>query len=132
MADHRPNPPTSLEAAPAPGGAREDVLIVLPVRNLVLFPGVISPVTMNRAKTIAGAQEAVRTERPVGLLLQRDPDLDDPTPADLYPVGTVAASGRQGRRPGGATSRWSGGGGRFRVFDSQPGMPFYLARVEYL
>ncbi len=132
MADHRPNPPTSLEAAPAPGGAREDVLIVLPVRNLVLFPGVISPVTMNRAKTIAGAQEAVRTERPVGLLLQRDPDLDDPTPADLYPVGTVAGIRRHVTTPGGVHQLVLEGERRFRVLDFQPGMPFYLARVEYL
>jgi len=62
-----------LEAAGAPGGPGEDVLIILPVRNLVLFPGVVVPVGISRPKTIAGAKEAVRTERKVGLTLQDDP-----------------------------------------------------------
>jgi hypothetical protein len=55
-------------------GLPEDMLIVLPVRNMVLFPGVVLPVAIKREKTVAGAQEAVRTERKVGFLLQKDPD----------------------------------------------------------
>jgi len=54
------------------------MLIVLPVRNLVMFPGVILPVAMKRPKTVAGAQEAVRTEARVGFLLQKDPTTEDP------------------------------------------------------
>ena len=125
----RPPSPSAPEAAPA---AREDVLIILPVRNMVLFPGVISPVTITREKTIAGAREAVRTERPVGLLLQRQPDIDDPTPADLYPVGTVASVKRYVTTPNGVHQLVLEGERRFRVLDFQPGMPFHLARVEYL
>ena len=66
-------PQTSTVTHPAQG---EDVLIVLPVRNLVLFPGAVSPVALSREVSVAGAQEAVRTERKVGFLLQRDAELD--------------------------------------------------------
>ena len=122
----------ALEAAGAPGGPTEDVLIILPVRNMVLFPGVVAPVGISRAKTIAGAQEAVRTERKVGLLLQRQPDIEDPTPADLHAIGTVAGILRYVTTPGGGHQLVVQGERRFRVLDFQPGLPFHLARVEYL
>jgi ATP-dependent Lon protease len=119
-------------AAPSHDAGTEDVLIILPVRNLVLFPGVVAPVGINRAKTVAGAQEAVRTERKVGLLLQRQPDIEDPTPADLHAIGTVASILRYATTPGGAQQLVVQGERRFRVLDFQPGLPFHLARVEYL
>ena len=60
------------EASKTPG-LPDDMLIILPVRNLVLFPGVILPVAIKREKTVAGAQEAVRVEGKVGFLLQKNP-----------------------------------------------------------
>jgi ATP-dependent Lon protease len=120
-----------LAAAPARAGD-EDVLIILPVRNMVLFPGVVAPVAINREKTVAGAQEAVRTERKVGFLLQRDADNDDPTPADLYEVGTVAGILRYVTAADGTHHLVVQGERRFRVLDFQPGMPFLVARVEFL
>ncbi len=50
------------------------MLILIPVRNLVLFPGTVVPVAVNRERSLAAAQEAVRSERKVGFLLQHDPD----------------------------------------------------------
>ena len=50
----------------------------------------IAPVALNRPRAIAAAQEAVRTERPLGLLLQRAAETEAPTPRDLYTVGTLA------------------------------------------
>ncbi len=132
MTDPIAQPSQAIEAAPAVAEPKEDVLIILPVRNMVLFPGVVSPLTIARAKTIAGAQEAARTQRKVGLLLQRQPDIDDPTPADLHPIGTVAGILRYVTTPGGAHQLVVEGERRFRVLDFQPGMPFHLARVEYL
>jgi ATP-dependent Lon protease len=120
-----------LEAAPA-SAREEDVLIILPVRNMVLFPGVVAPVAMNRERTVAGAQEAVRTERKVGFLLQRDPETDEPTPADLHEVGTVASILRYVTAQDGTHHLVVQGERRFRVLDFQSGMPFLLARVEYL
>src|SRR5262245_3670905 len=68
----------------------DDMLIILPVRNLVLFPGTVLPVAINRERSLAGAQEAVRAERKVGFLLQKDPETQAPTADDLHKVGTVA------------------------------------------
>jgi ATP-dependent Lon protease len=59
------------------------------MRNTVLFPGVISPVTVGRASSVAAAQEAVRTEKKVGFLLQRNPQTNDVKPDDLHWVGTA-------------------------------------------
>jgi ATP-dependent Lon protease len=70
----------------------EDMLIILPVRNLVLYPGVILPVAIKREKTVAGAQEAVRVEGKVGFLLQRDPAIDEPTSLD--PTARITSSAR--------------------------------------
>src|SRR5689334_21302469 len=71
---------------PIPG----DALIIVPVRNTVLFPGVVIPITIARPKSIAAAQQAMREQRQIGILLQRDPESTDPGPDDLYRVGTVA------------------------------------------
>jgi len=107
------------------------MLIILPVRNLVLFPGVVSPVSMARERTVAGAQEAVRTERKVGFLLQKDPSVDEPGPADLYKIGTVATVLRYVTQDG-THHLVVQGERRFRVLDFKDGLPFMLARVEYL
>ena len=110
----------------------DDVLIILPVRNLVLFPGIVLPVGINREMTIAGAQEATRSQRKVGFLLQRDGDKDEVTPDDLYRFGTEASILRYVTAPDGGHHVVVQGERRFRVLDFQSGMPFLLARVEYI
>src|SRR5690349_19143357 len=67
-----------------------DALIIVPVRNAVLFPGVVAPITIARPKSIAAAQQALREQRPVGILLQRNPEADDPGPDELNRICTVA------------------------------------------
>ena len=76
---------------PKAPGLPEDMLIILPVRNLVMFPGIVLPVAIKREKTVAGAQEAVRAEAKVGFLLQKDPQTDDPGFDDLHRIGSVAS-----------------------------------------
>ncbi len=110
----------------------DDMLIILPVRNLVLFPGTVVPVAINRDRSLAGAQEAVRTERKVGFLLQHDPDTQVPTAPDLHKVGTVANIVRYVTAQDGTHHLVVQGERRFRVLDFQDGMPFMVARVEYL
>jgi ATP-dependent Lon protease len=109
----------------------DDVLIILPVRNMVLFPGTVLPVAINRERTIAGAQEAVRTERKVGFLLQYSPETEVPGPDDLYKVGTVANVLRYVTTADGTHHLVAQGERRFRVLDFQNSGPFMLARVEY-
>jgi ATP-dependent Lon protease len=108
----------------------EDALIIIPVRNLVMFPGMVMPLTIGRKTTAAAAQEAVRTEHPVGILLQRDPDVTAPSPKDLYQVGTVANIVRYMTTADGLHHVICQGVQRFMVVEFLPGYPFLVARVE--
>ncbi|GIX28569.1 MAG: hypothetical protein KatS3mg123_2450 [Burkholderiales bacterium] len=108
----------------------EDALILIPVRNVVLFPGVILPISMRREKSVAAAQEAARSERPIGLLLQRDAANDTPGPEDLYWVGTVANVLRYVTTPDGTHHIVAQGESRFRVLQFLEGWPFMVARVQ--
>ncbi|MGH8219370.1 MAG: endopeptidase La [Steroidobacteraceae bacterium] len=69
-------------------------LLILPVRDMVLFPGVVLPIAINRPGSTAVAQEAVRTRSRIGFLLQKDSSTEDPLPADLHRTGTVASIAR--------------------------------------
>src|ERR1700676_2259449 len=68
----------------------EDATIILPVRNMLLFPGMVLPLTIGRPASIAAAQKAAQSGRKVGLLLQDDPSIEQPGPEHLRRVGTVA------------------------------------------
>src|SRR5437763_687630 len=67
-----------------------DALIVVPVRNNVLFPEIVFPIALGRPLSIAAAQQALREQRHILLVLQRDPEMNDPGPDDLHRTGTVA------------------------------------------
>jgi ATP-dependent Lon protease len=108
----------------------DDALIIVPVRNVVLFPGVILPVAMRRERSVAAAQEAARSQRQIGLLLQRDPSVDNPGPNDLYWVGTAANVLRYLTTPDGTHHVVSQGQARFRVLQFLEGWPFMVARVQ--
>jgi ATP-dependent Lon protease len=110
----------------------DDMLIIIPVRNLVLFPGTVLPVALNREGSLAAAQEAVRAERKVGFLLQHEPETQNPTPDDLFKIGTVANIVRYVTGQDGTHHLVVQGEQRFRVLNFQTGLPFMLARVEYL
>ena len=107
----------------------EDALILIPVRNLVLFPGLVVPVTIGRESSVAAAQEAVRSERPVGILLQRDPSQANPEIGDLYQIGTSADILRYVTTPDGSHHIVCQGEQRFRVIEFLDGYPFLVARV---
>lgn len=110
----------------------DDMLVIIPVRNLVLFPGTVVPVAINRDRSLAAAQEAVRNNRKVGFLLQHDPDLQAPTGSDLYSIGTVANIVRYVTGADGTHHLVVQGERRFRVLDWQNALPYMVARVEYL
>jgi ATP-dependent Lon protease len=108
----------------------EDAFIILPVRQTVLFPGLMLPLAIGRPASIAAAQEAVRTERPLGVLLQTDPAVEDPSPEQLRGVGTTAQILRYVTAPDGTHHVICRGVRRFRVREFIPGFPFLVARVE--
>jgi len=108
----------------------DDVLIILPVRNTVMFPNMVLPLTIGRRKSIAAAQEAARRERPLGVIMQRDAAVEVPTEADLHQVGTLANVLRYVTAPDGSHHVICQGQSRFRIVEFLPGYPFFAARVE--
>ncbi|HEX6530668.1 MAG TPA: endopeptidase La [Burkholderiales bacterium] len=110
----------------------DDALIIIPMRNTVLFPGVISPVTVGRPASVAAAQEAVRTEKKVGFLLQRDPQTNEVKPEDLYWVGTAGQVVRYITGAEGTHHLVVQGQNRFRVLEFLSGWPFLVGRVQMI
>jgi ATP-dependent Lon protease len=120
---------TSGSSSGQPASIPGDALIIVPVRNTVLFPGVVLPITIGRPQSIAAAQQAVREQRQIGLLLQRDPESSEPGTDDLYRVGTLANIVRYLTGPDDSHHIVCQGVQRIRVLDFLPGTPFLAARV---
>ena len=106
-----------------------DALIIVPVRNTVLFPGHVLPITIGRQRSIAAAQQAVREQRQVGILMQRSADVTDPTPIDMHRMGTVANVFRYITAPDGTHHLVCQGDQRFQIVEFLTGWPFFVARV---
>ena len=85
----------SSSGEPGPGGINAasgapQPLLIVPTRDTVLFPGTMTTLAVGRPASLATVQEALRTQRPIGLVLQRDASIDRPSEGDLYRVGTAA------------------------------------------
>jgi len=106
-----------------------DALIIVPVRNTVLFPGVVLPITLGRPKSVTAAQQAVRDQRQVGILLQREASIDDPTAIDMHRMGTLANILRFITAPDGMHHLVCQGEQRFQIVEYLSGWPFLVARV---
>ncbi len=115
-------------AAPRP--LPEDAVIILPVRNTVVFPGLVVPLAIGRERSRAALAEAVRLQRPVGLLLQTKSDVDEPGPDQLHWVGTLSQVARYITAPDGTHHAIVKGVKRFRVLQFLDGYPFTVARVQ--
>jgi ATP-dependent Lon protease len=131
MSSNEPTNP-SPSSADQPVSIPADGLIIVPVRNTVLYPGVVIPITIGRPKSIAAAQQAVREQRQVGILLQRDPEQSDPGPDDLYRIGTVANIVRYLTGPDESHHIVCQGVQRMRVLDFLPDTPYPVARVLHI
>jgi ATP-dependent Lon protease len=119
---------THAESVPIPN----DALIIVPVRNTVLFPGVVAPITIGRPKSVAAAQQALRDQRTIGILLQRNPEANDPGPDDLNRICTVANIVRYITGPDETHHIICQGVQRARILDFLPGTPFLAARVLHI
>lgn len=109
-----------------------DQLHIVPVRNMVLFPGVVLPLMIGRERSILAVQEAVRMERPVGMLLQRKDSIEEPAPEDMFEVGTLAEVVRYMETPDGSHHAVCQGKQRFRVLEFVQLDPVPIARVEFI
>lgn len=107
-----------------------DGLIILPVRDMVLLPGTVFPVSISRERSIAAAQQAVREERQIGVLMQRDPAVAEPSAIDLHRTGTIANVLRYVNAPDGTHHLVLQGEQRVRIVEFVRERPFIVARVQ--
>jgi ATP-dependent Lon protease len=129
MADAATGSEAALGAAPSPP-LPPDALIIVPVRGLVLFPTTVLPITLGRPRSVLAAQAAVREQKPVGIVMQRNAEMADPLPVDLHRMGTVANIVRYITAPDGTNHLICQGEQRFRVVDYLSGWPFFVAKTE--
>src|SRR5690606_12140749 len=108
----------------------DDALIIIPVRNLVMFPQMVAPIGIGRESSIKAAQDAARTGRQVGIVLQRDAETDEPLGVDLHRVGTLASILRYVTTPDGNHHLICQGEQRFVIKEYLPDYPYLVARVQ--
>ena len=106
-----------------------DAMIIVPVRNFVLFPGSVMPITLGRQRSIAAAQQAVREQRQIGILMQREAGEEEPSPIDMHRMGTIANVVRYLTAPDGSQHLVCQGEQRFQALEFLSGWPFLVARV---
>lgn len=110
-----------------------DLLPILPLRNTVLFPGMVIPITVGRNKSIRLAQEYSRSNEPIGVVAQKDNDVEEPQMEDMYPVGTLAHILRFLSMPDGSVTIIVRGLKRFEIKQLVQTEPYYKAYVsEYI
>lgn len=105
-------------------------LPILPLRNTVLFPGVVIPITVGRDRSIKLIQEVYRGNRTLGVVSQKDPDIEEPGADDLNKVGTIANIIRMLRMPDGSTTAVIQGKKRFELLEMVRTEPYFTARVK--
>jgi ATP-dependent Lon protease len=107
-----------------------DAMLILPVRNLVLFPGVVMPITIGRARSVAAAQQAVRESRQIGVIMQRNAEEPDPGLSGLNRIGVTANILRYVTAPDGTHHLICQGEQRFSVTSPFIEQPFMAARID--
>ncbi|MDP4150278.1 MAG: endopeptidase La [Bacteroidota bacterium] len=107
-------------------------LPVLPLRNTVLFPGVVLPITVGRDKSIKAVNDAYKADKLIGVLAQKDSSIEDPGVGDLEDVGTVARIIKLIKMPDGGTTVILQGKRRFKVGAVTAEDPYFKAQVVLL
>jgi len=107
-----------------------ETLPILPLRNTVLFPGVVIPITVGRDKSIQLVREAYNKKNPIGVIAQKDAEIEDPKPTDLFEIGTVASIMKVLQMPDGNTTVIIQGKKRFKLEEMIAEDPYFKARVS--
>jgi len=105
-------------------------LAILPLRNTVLFPGVVIPITVGRDKSIKLIKDANKADRVIGVVSQKDVTVDDPGPNDLNQVGTIAVIIKMFRMPDGNTTVIIQGKRRFKLEEITREEPYFRAKIS--
>lgn len=110
----------------------KETLPILPLRNTILFPGVVIPITVGRAKSLKLVREAYQSNKIIGTVAQVDPNIEEPVAEDLYKVGTVAQIIKILEMPDDSTTMIIQGRGRFEIKKMITKEPYFSAKVNYL
>ena len=105
---------------------------LLPLRNTVLFPGVVIPITVGRDKSIKAVQDAYKSDKLIGVVAQKDSNIEDPGTADLVQIGTVAKIVKLIKMPDGGTTIIIQGKVRFRIDAITEEEPYFKAAITTL
>ncbi|MCK4921821.1 MAG: endopeptidase La [Bacteroidales bacterium] len=109
-----------------------DVLPILPLKNMVLFPGVVIPITIAREKSLSLIKDVYQKSKIIGTLAQINPEIENPELKDLYNIGTVAQILKILEMPDGTTSVIIQGKKRFQISDIVSDNPYLLAKINVL
>jgi ATP-dependent Lon protease len=109
-----------------------EVIPILPLRNTVLFPGVVIPITVGRDKSIKSVNDAWKADKLVGVLSQKDSNVEEPNASDLVDTGTVARIIKLIKMPDGGTTVIMQGKKRFRLSEMLTDDPYFKATIQYL
>ncbi|NVK50034.1 MAG: endopeptidase La [Cyclobacteriaceae bacterium] len=112
--------------------ALKEEIPILSVRNTVLFPGVVIPITVGRQRSIKLVKKAQKGDKLVGVCAQINPNVDDPSWEDIYQVGTVAKIIKMIVLPDGNTTIIIQGKKRFQIEEQVTEDPYFVANVKYL
>jgi ATP-dependent Lon protease len=107
-------------------------MVILPLRNTVLFPATVMPLAVGRPQSLQVVEEAVRQKLAIGFVTQRDASVETPQPADLYSVGTVANVLRMFGLPDGQRQIIIQGQQRFEIAEFIHTEPYLIARVTMI
>ena len=107
-----------------------ETLSVLPLRNTVLFPGVVIPITVGRDKSISLIQDANKGDKTIGVISQRDDTVEDPNQDQLHKVGTIARILKIFKMPDGNTTAIIQGKKRFKLLELTAHEPYLKAKIE--
>lgn len=107
-----------------------EILPILPLRNTVLFPGVVIPITVGRNKSIKLIKEAYKGDRAIGVVSQKDMNIEEPTLDQLHEIGTAANIIKILQMPDGNTTVIIQGKQRFKITEMVSTDPYLKAKVE--
>jgi len=113
-------------------GSLPDELPIIALRNTVLFPNVVLPITVAREKSVKAIAEAQKAGKWIGVVAQKDGNNDNPQPDDIYATGTLAKVVKQIKMPDGNTTIFIMGRVRFHIESYVQTEPFYTAKIKYL